>query len=100
MMIAPWRMRLLGGLAAASVVLSLGCGQTVMSKTYGDAHRRNTQAMIANPYGEVTSKAPEGIDAGTAEDVMERYHEGQKKGGRGQNAILVPSLAGAGASTD
>ena len=48
-----------------------------LSEDFGESHRANASAMIANPNAG-TQPTPEGLDPKTSEHVLDNYAEGQK----------------------
>ena len=67
------------GVALLSVVIAMGCAQTLLEETWGQSFRETTGDMIANPDAGITEAEPlEGLDPVTAELVIENYK--QKKG--------------------
>ncbi len=66
-------------LAAAALGLSLSActRHPHLAEDFGESHRANASAMIANPNAG-TQPTPEGLDPQTGEYVLENYAEGQK----------------------
>ena len=87
---APW---LAAGLLAAGLV---GCEHSLVAQNMGNAYRENVNAQIADPEaGRTNEPGPAGIDGGTAEDVMNRYHRGQGGARTPQMPVVVtPSSSG------
>ena len=64
----------------ASLALSLGCnGRTAVSNHYGEAYRENVARMTENPLAGQATVSIEGLDPQTADEVMDKYHELQRK---------------------
>lgn len=62
------------------LALVLGCAHerpTRLDEKFGEAYRASFDAMVENP-GAGWQEAEQGIDAMTAEHVLENYEEGQK----------------------
>jgi hypothetical protein len=82
-------------LAAALGVAGLtGCEHSLVARNMGNAYRENMNAQIADPEaGRANEPGPVGLDGGTAEDVMERYHRGQE-GSRTPELPVVVNTTG------
>ena len=67
-------------LEAGCLAIAVGCAQTPtpLEKSWGSSFRANTAAMIADPEAGTAEAEPvEGLDAVTAEIVIENYKENQ-----------------------
>jgi type IV pilus biogenesis protein CpaD/CtpE len=65
---------------AAALLLAglLGCEHSLVAQNMGNAYRENMNAQIADPEaGRANEPGPVGLDGGTGEDVMDRYHRAQ-----------------------
>lgn len=65
-------------LVAGCLAIAVGCAQTPLDENWGSSFRANTAAMIANPEAGTAEAGPiEGLDAVSAEIVIENYKENQ-----------------------
>ena len=72
----------LGTLAAlgASLVIASGCYMhSAVQQHMGEAQRENIARMTKNPLAGQATVPAEGLDSRTAEQVMEKHHELQRK---------------------
>ena len=77
------------GIAAAMLVSLAGCEHSLVAQNMGNAYRENMTAQIADPEaGRANEPGPQGLDGGTGEDVMERYHKAQG----GDRTPQLPSI--------
>ena len=64
--------------AALCAAALVGCEHSLVAQNMGNAYREDMNAQIADPEaGRANEPGPAGIDGGTAEDVMNRYHRSQ-----------------------
>ena len=72
-----------------------GCEHSLVAQNMGNAYRENMSAQIADPEaGRANEPGPEGLDGGTAADVMGRYHRAQ--GGTRSPELPVVMTGGSG----
>jgi hypothetical protein len=70
--------RLVIAAGLALLYLGGGCRASGVPEHWGDAHRENVARMTENPGAERENlQAPQGLDAATAEKVIEGYQEKQ-----------------------
>lgn len=83
-------------LISLGLVFGLGCaGKKHLSDDFGKAQERAHERMIADPLAG-TQPSPEGLDARSAEHVLQNYSKGQKaqqhprkKGSRGAGIQII-----------
>ncbi len=83
-------------LIALGMAFGLGCaGKKHLSPEFGKAQERTHERMIADPLAG-TQPTPEGLDARSAEHVLQNYSKGQKaqkhprpKGRRGTGIQII-----------
>jgi hypothetical protein len=65
-------------LGAGCLAIAVGCAQTPLDESWGSSYSANNAAMVANPEAGTAEAGPiEGLDAVTAEIVIENYKENQ-----------------------
>jgi len=83
-------------IAAALLVAGLlGCEHSLVAQNMGNAYRENMNAQIADPEaGRANEPGPAGLDGGTAEDVMGRYHRAQEGNRTPELPVVVTGGSG------
>lgn len=90
------RRRAAVGLAAGLLLaagLTGGCLHSRVEPRWGEAYRAAMAGQTADPAAPASAEGPEGIDAGTAERVADRYYEGQEiqETRRARGVVIGPS---------